>query len=780
MNDVPDISRTPDFEYWALLASIIISTLAFGSVELWSLALMEFIIATGVVIFLIRSAKGIFPCYSVPGIIPLFLLLTYMAAQALPLPPSLLRILSPTAFEIYSATVLPHSPDSWTSIALSGRGLMMEFFRFASYVGVYVLTFMIMTRASSLKRITFAVAGFVSILALVSIIAYYTSGSEILWLRETPGIGFPYGPFINKNHYAGFMGMTLPLVMGAFLISRPRMREGDIRSRIAYSLSSRRINRHVMYGMGAVAIMISLLLSQSRSGVTAMLVSVCLFAALLMREKRSGKTWVALIVMSLMLSLVWFEIAPLVERFQIIMGTDGSMFGARRIILFDSIRAARDFVLTGGGFGSFEHIYPAYRTFKGSLLVDHAHNDYIEFFVEGGFISTVLALWFAISVVRHVLREFPRRRNSVSIYVFYSCVSGILYMLLHALTDFNFHVGANGLIFFFLLGMAVAASYSSSRGGNHARLASYNRNHRYAALFIAVVLGCTFIWVNTRMLMASRDYNRYKEVSASSKLSDARKILERAVSLDGLNPIYRVKLAAEEADEFSFIESERNMGIALRHSPLCGLCLQSLAYLKDVSGESEAARNYLYASMRYGARWTNKYLRYASWLSVSGHYKEAIDIYSEGIEAEPERAVEYIDSMFRSGLSFDVVYESIPQTHEARLALAQNAVSSGLGHEASTLLDGAFSIMSEFGRGSAIDYSKMYWMNVSLKRYSQAYDAASVGADRFSNNSNLRTLLAIELERAGKSSLALDAYRYALGLNPSNITARKGVERLGR
>ena len=770
------------FAYWSLLAAITISTLAFGSVELWSVSLMQLIVFVGFLVLISGSVSGHVTCFRVPGILPLLILLLYMALQALPLHPTLLKILSPSAFEAYSAAVFSDSPGQWVSLSLHRRGLLLEFLRFASYIGVYVLTVEVINSGKSLKRSSYAIAGFVSLLAVVSIIASFTSGNEILWLRDDPWGGSPFGPYINKNHYAGFMGMSLPLVIGLFLASRPRARGVNTRSRFISMIGSRRMNWHVLFGLGGVAIFVSVLLSLSRSGVAAMFVSLIVFAAIVKQRKKAGKGWVALVLLAVAVSLGWFGIAPLIERFEIILGADGIMMGARKIVFADSLRAAWDFILTGSGFGSFAYIYPAYRTLEGTLFVDHAHNDYIEFLVEGGIVSISLVVWFMVSISRHVVKELSKRRNSISVFVCYGSATGVLYMLLHSITDFNLHVGANGLFFFFILGLTVASSSSSFRRSKTTSLVLCPIRLQYAALALTLLLGGMSIWFNSRMILASGEYRRYtRNVIASddSNLTEsAREYIEKAVSLDNLNPLYRVKLAAEEVDAFEFDSAVGNLKTSLRYSPLCGLCLQSMASISDMAGDGNRAQQYLLSSLRYGARWTDKYLRYAMWLSYSGQRDDALQVFMQGLGVEPGRADDYIEAMVRSGYSVEEINAALPDRYDALLALAKVSVSRGSTEMAESLLDRAFPLTSRTRRAGAPDYNRMYSLNIMLKRYPEAFNVISEGSKRFADNPYLMAALGRELERRGDVIKALDTYRSALMLQPNNVAARRGVQRL--
>ena len=53
---------------------------------------------------------------------------------------------------------------------------------------------------------------------------------------------------------------------------------------------------------------------------------------------------------------------------------------------------ARDRTSTGWGLGNFENVYPQYAILQTSEIVDHAHNDWVEWVAEGG-IAVRCAAW---------------------------------------------------------------------------------------------------------------------------------------------------------------------------------------------------------------------------------------------------------------------------------------------------------------------------------------------------------------------------------------------------
>jgi O-antigen ligase len=191
------------------------------------------------------------------------------------------------------------------------------------------------------------------------------------------------------------------------------------------------------------------------------------FAALFFaRGANKGKGAVIIVIFVLIiLSVSWFGWAPIIERFERIKNTQGEIAEMRAAIWKDSVNIIRDFPLTGTGFGSFVNIYPKYRTISGDAIAEHAHNDYIELVSDGGGVALFLCTWFLLAIFYKSFRVFLKRREMYSIYLFIAAVAGIMSILFHSLTDFNLHIGANGLYFFFLAGLAVSAANTRMHDG---------------------------------------------------------------------------------------------------------------------------------------------------------------------------------------------------------------------------------------------------------------------------------------------------------------------------
>ena len=86
----------------------------------------------------------------------------------------------------------------------------------------------------------------------------------------------PFGPFVNKNHFAGWMVMALPLTLALLVAgiarSMSKIKPG-LRHKVLW-LSSAEANRLMLIGVAAGVMALALMLTMSRSGIAAFVVSI--------------------------------------------------------------------------------------------------------------------------------------------------------------------------------------------------------------------------------------------------------------------------------------------------------------------------------------------------------------------------------------------------------------------------------------------------------------------------------------------------------------------------
>lgn len=340
----------------AIIASaiLIFSILCFGSVEVWSSALLEASVFTLVLIWLIRDKRALSlhtskeERYMLAALIGF---LGYIFIQMLPLPTVILRYLSPKSFELYSFYTVDKNPAM--SFSLYPYRTEIELLRMLTYSLFFILLSFSIKDMTTLERMLKILSYFGFGLAIFAIIHKATWNGKLYWFRELSHGGSPFGPFVNRNHYAGLIGMLIPLSLG-----------------LAFTRKSR--ERQFLFGFFGLIMAVSLFLSLSRGGIISFFAGIAVFALFLSWDRfRAKKRWaLAAFIFVLFLYLLYLGIDPVIDRFY---KTD--ITNEERLTVWSAtLSAFKDFYLTGSGMGTFINIFQLYSPASIRALYDHAHN----------------------------------------------------------------------------------------------------------------------------------------------------------------------------------------------------------------------------------------------------------------------------------------------------------------------------------------------------------------------------------------------------------------------
>jgi O-antigen ligase len=276
---------------------------------------------------------------------------------------------------------------------------------------------------------------FVSILAILQ---YLTSNGKLYWVRTMQNGGIPFGPYVNRNHFAGFTELTIPVALVPLVLGKVRR------------------ERLILVVMFALAPIVALLLSASRGGIVSFAVQmVVLFLLLLVRQSRSRHVLVGgLVVLCAVMAVSWIGMQQVLQRFSGIqtMEVTGSKRAAMRE---DAWRLFLDHPLLGTGLGTLEIVFPPYDSLYDGKVVDHAHNDYVEALAETGVVGGLCCAWFLGFVLLYSLTGLMEPRSSFGSVLNLSGLIACSGMLVHSLVDFNLHIPANALLFFVSAHLAV-------------------------------------------------------------------------------------------------------------------------------------------------------------------------------------------------------------------------------------------------------------------------------------------------------------------------------------
>ena len=264
--------------------------------------------------------------------------------------------------------------------------------------------------------VAIAIATIGALLALTGIIQrpMYTGKIYGFWSPLQTGAS-PFGPFVNRNHFAGWMLMGLPLTIGLLgsCIARDNWRVGpDFRGRILW-LSSPSASTQMLL-LGAVGLMaLSLTLTTSRSGISAAALAVVTVLLSFRRRlsPRKGVVAVAAVSTVIVLVIAWAGTSAVASRFTSGRTND---LDARMGIWKDTARIAALYPIAGTGLNTFSVATVFYQEFDPAKRYLQAHNDYLQLAAEGGLLLSVPAAIcvtvFGWSVRRRFAEDTSRTR----------------------------------------------------------------------------------------------------------------------------------------------------------------------------------------------------------------------------------------------------------------------------------------------------------------------------------------------------------------------------------
>jgi O-antigen ligase len=236
--------------------------------------------------------------------------------------------------------------------------------------------------------------------AAVSLMQFFSSGGRIYWWIPTEAEAV-MGPFRNRNHYSSWILLLFPLA------------------------AVRALRREPIPALTAAVMAISILVGGSRAGIALLLAETAILFVL--AQPRHAPA---------------LALLPLRD------------LGNRDDLYLSTIEMIRRRPLTGHGLGAYESVYPAFARFDNGLIVDHAHNDWLEWAAEVGLLPAALfaavAAWSARAALRH------------------PWALGVPAVFAHALVDYPMHKPAIAAWTVVLLAALAAAQHPTAPGGTRA------------------------------------------------------------------------------------------------------------------------------------------------------------------------------------------------------------------------------------------------------------------------------------------------------------------------
>jgi O-antigen ligase len=351
------------------------------------------------------------------------------------------------------------SPLNWPLLGLFGVGLAQLLLRATPYLfltrvellklAAYLLIFFLSTQVFRERRDLSNLAWFLILLcfsvSLLGIVQHFTSDAKIYGFRTLTAGGDPFGPFVNRNHFAGFVELTLPAGL-ALLIFRGLRRD-----------------MIPLTGLLTIVPVGAMLLSGSRGGIVSFAFEVAVLALLArLRKGPEGPRLVALAIVGFAaLALVaWLGAGRAIERFSTLHKGDVSL-ARRGAMVRGAAHIFFDHPLKGTGLRSLVVVFPRYEIAYDGYVVDHVHNDYMELLAEMGILGGLCGLAFLWILFRDARKSFIAEQGHFSRALHAAGITAVCGLLVHSLVDFNLHIPSNALLFLLQAYLATSAPLPS-------------------------------------------------------------------------------------------------------------------------------------------------------------------------------------------------------------------------------------------------------------------------------------------------------------------------------
>lgn len=770
--------------YYLFLFCLVFSPLAFGTVEQWSLVTIECITAVSCLLFFLHAWYHQKSCLKVTGLVPLTLLLVLAVVQLVPLPVPLVRFLSPGTYEVYAPVLAMLDADQWIPLSLNRQETIFELLRLTSYAMFYVLTVQMLSHPARLKRTINIVVFLGGAIAILAIIQRVSSPDKIYWFRTLPANANPFGPWVNSNQFCGFMELVFPLILALFLFYRPRVKDDEsFREKLVSIFTVPGVHLHIFLGFGAVMILLSVFVSLCRGGILSITVAIVTFLYLYNRKfPKKGRGTLLMVFCCFFFMVSWFGWDTILAEFNQSFDDSGNFSDGRLSLWADCLKIIKTFPFFGAGFGTFLSIYPSYKTIESDLIYDHAHNDYLELFTDGGLIGFLLASWFIVSVLWQGWRMIRARRDKYSILLGTGAISGIVALLAHSVTDFNLHNGAVGLYFFFTCGVlsaSVNCRFDYFSPGSLLPKLAPEKNIWFAGLAAAVFLIISVIQFG--VFLGGYKYahiknvyiNKQLSVEKLEKIAETMKIAQLAAPFEGL---YTYKLGSVLwylNDPASAIQLH---AAAALKNPLDGIFLQQLGLLR---GDEKDARLLIDEGYRRALHKQTLVVNYAEWLLWKGQRGEALTVLRSRLEQDYRQVTKLMPMLNSYEISQQELLELLPHDVDTWLYFGSYCEANRTLEEATFFFGKALDFLPST---ESID-SKWFKQVIHFhRRHGQDAEALEVirkAVERVPEDAELHILLGDHYLNEGITYRAKEEYERALVIDPGNRQARSELRRMG-
>jgi len=372
--------------------------------------------------------------------------------QTLPLPLRWVAILSPQAAE-WHLTLRPEQGEvlageapelvtgrsAWIPLSVAPLQTQRLAGQLTAICLVYLVGRLLVGHGNHLPYLAWAACGTGLLLSLTGIIQYLSGERERIYGHFVTD-GPSFGPFVNKNHFAFQMELLVGLSFGLWL---SECRRYGWRSPTTVG---------VFFILGLM--FAAVILSQSRGGVLALIISLIVASVSAISRISYRRTLGIGLILLIGLSaawLLWLGNEAVFSRLATLWHLEADN---RTPVWQNAWRLILLFPLTGTGGGGYTIAELATRPHHlGPVISTTAHNEYLEAWIEGGIVRGATTLMVVFFALRHAWRAYRLQRETLDLGLFVSLSA----VAVHSIIDAGLHVPSVAL------GTTIVAIFAAAR-----------------------------------------------------------------------------------------------------------------------------------------------------------------------------------------------------------------------------------------------------------------------------------------------------------------------------
>ena len=393
--------------------------------------------------------------------------LAWLALQWIPLPAGVVRALSPHSAEL-QALAGPYRDGAWMTLSIQPDASFAFWLKSCAWATAFFLTLALAHTRERALLVAYAVVLSGAIQAMYGASLHLAGADLTVFGTKIAYSAGASGGFVNKNHLAGFLEMTLALGIGVMVGSLretgPRSWRQFWRDLVALLISAKAVLRLVL-----VIMVIALVMTRSRGGNSAFFSSLLAAGGISLLLSRYATRGTVILIASLIAIDIffvgsWFGVERTMQRLE--QTTVQDVQGRQDPTAY-ALGIVRDYPLFGSGGGTFHTAFTRYRGPDIRAFYDHAENDYAQFAAETGVPGAALIGCLPLAALALSVLALARRRDPLARGFAFGVLMGVVAIGIHSAVDFNLQIPANAFFFMVLLAYGWVAAYLDRERASH-------------------------------------------------------------------------------------------------------------------------------------------------------------------------------------------------------------------------------------------------------------------------------------------------------------------------